>query len=162
MAVSPDLLTQYVNRKQFDIAKQALEGMVDEGYHFRNFSSINAVRAIVTLALNVDSLRIPASAFARYHLTPECNQLMTILRLESIKLLNEHGYDDQQLIERLGKVAIDVLSAASDGAPESLKASTFNTFVRQLLQGNYPKVIGMRASAFKLYRDAYLSQDLGL
>lgn len=162
MTISPDLLTQYVNRKQFDIAKQALENMIDEGYHFKNFTSINAVRGIVTLAINADALRIPAAALSHYYLAPQCNQLMTILRLESRKLLNEHGHDDQELIERLGKVAIDVLSAASDGAPESLKPTTFNTFVRQLLQGNYPKEIGMRASAFKLYRDSYLSQDLGL
>lgn len=162
MTISPDLLTQYVNRKQYDLAKVSLEGMVDAGYHFRNFNSINSVRSIVATAINVESMKIPQAAFARYHMVPECNQLMAILRNETRKVIAALGKDDKIVLDRLGDVAMEVLTAASQSAPENLRTQTLNAFIAQLLQTGYPREVGMKASAFKLYRDHFLSQDLGL
>lgn len=162
MEISPDLFNQYVNRKQYDMAQQSLDRMREDGYHFKNFTSTNTLICLIKLALNTESLTIPMAMLAGYNLAPHFNQLLTCLPMECRKHLEAQG-DDQATINRVSQVCIDIITAASQSASESLRIQTFDAFINKLLlHTKLPRYVGMKGEAFKPHRDLYFGADLGL
>ena len=162
MAITPDLFNQYVNRKQYELARNSLDAMREGGYHFRNFKSLNTVICLIRLALNSEALVIPKAMLSGYNMSPGFSQLLTCLPMESIKHLEAQGRD-QATINHLAKVCIDVLKAASESAPESLRNQTYDAFINKLLlHTRFPRHVGMKAEAFRPHRDLYFGADLGL
>ncbi|WP_122531254.1 hypothetical protein [Pseudomonas viridiflava] len=162
MPITPDLFKQYVNREQFDLARSSLDQMREDGHSFLGFSSTNTMIPLIKLALNSKNLTIPPPMLSHCFMAPGFNQLKTCLSLESRKYL-EGREVDQELIDHVCAVCLDIIKAASEGAPESLRNQTLNAHVEKLLlHANFPRAVGMKGEAFKPYRDLYFGADLGL
>jgi len=162
MSITADTFNEYVNTRQYDLAKESLDTLRSEGNDFKSFTSINTVICLIKLALNTPSLSIPSGMLAGYYLAPKFNQLLTCLPMESKKHLAAAG-ESQEAMNRVSHVCIDILKAASETCPESLRVPTFHKFVEQLLlHRKFPRHVGMKGEAFEPHRDLYFGADLGL
>lgn len=162
MSITADTFNEFVNTRQYDLAKESLDTLRSEGNDFKSFTSINTVICLIKLALNTPSLSIPSGMLAGYYLAPKFNQLLTCLPMESKKHLAAAG-ESQEAMNRVSRVCIDILKAASETCPESLRVPTFHKFVEQLLlHRKFPRHVGMKGEAFEPHRDLYFGADLGL